>query len=171
MKKKVGSSVPDVPDVNTAESVSGSVKSSSVQKWKSREGSFEKPGQHRPAIPVGFNRPPSLEEQIVRVVRSQITKQTLRERAVELDPDFEDLDRDLSGPQSPHELVSDHELGEMTRWEKVAIDKERAAFDAKAEQWIDRRKAQAQQRKNIEREVKKNQEPVETAPKKGEKPD
>jgi len=52
-----------------------------------------------------------------------------------------DLDRDINRVQSPHELVRDAELGiEVTRWEKAEIDKERAAFDAKAQAYIARLK-------------------------------
>jgi len=143
VKKKSDLPVENVKDVNTDASSVGLKQGGSVPKWRQRPGAFEKPGQHRPAIPVGFSRPPSLEEQIVRVVRSQMSKQTIRDRALELDPDFEDLDKDLDRPFSPHELVHDEQLGEMTNWEKLAVDRERKAFDEKAKAYLERRKARA----------------------------
>lgn len=139
-----------------------------LTKWMRRPGAFEAPKPGGPAMPVGFNIPMSLEEQIARVVRSQISRQTLKTRAQELDPDFEDLDAPIGGHrESPHEVVFDEELGlEMTRWEKAAVDKERAAFDAKARAYLERRKAAKRERKEsapVKEDVKKpaDKKPVE----------
>lgn len=126
-----------------------------MKAWVRRPGAFETPKPGGPAMPVGFNVPMSLEEQISRVVRSQISKQTIKARAQELDPEFDDLDYEAR-PESPHEMVMDDELGlEMTRWEKAAVDKERAAFDAKARAYLERRKARQRAAKNIS-DVKKD---------------
>lgn len=151
MKKKSDMSV-----VNVGAAVGGAVKR--IARWMSREGAFERPSQDKPAIPATMKVPQSLESQVARLVRSQLTQQSVKQRAKELDPDFEDLDSEAR-PFSPHELVTDPELGvEVTRWEKESIDKARAAFDARVQNYIKlqkERRATAPKKEKVKSDVKK----------------
>lgn len=152
-KEKIGNVV---VDTKTGEIVGPARKRPA---WMDRKGSFEIPDQSKPNIPVGFAIPESLEQQIARMVRSQISKQTLHGRAMELDEEFEDLEAEINPLRSPHEVVVDEELGvEVTRWEKEAIDQERKAFDAKAREYAQRAKERAISRKKAAAEVKKKDE-------------
>lgn len=94
--------------------------------WMKRPGAFEKNNGAKRNLPIAFGRPPSLEEQMLRVVRSEIFREGVRRRAANVDPELYVEE----GPTSPHEMVFDKDLGrEMPRWEKEAIDRDRAEFD------------------------------------------
>lgn len=122
--------------------------------WAKRPGAFERPSQEKRRIPVGFHQPESLEAQIARIVRSQVSRVSLQKRAEQLDPEFEDLEYERKA-HSPHELVFDEDTGiEMTRWEKESVDKEREAFDSKAKAYLERRKQRLLSLKKQKPEVK-----------------
>lgn len=75
-------------------------------------------------IPVGFQRPPSLQEQIQRLVRVEISeraseagKETLEESEY-----FGDEEGDFDAPSSPHEVFFHPGLGKyVTRQEERAL--------------------------------------------------
>lgn len=82
-------------------------------------------------LPVKFQRPPTLAEQIARFMgaHERYVAQQGQESPDEVD-DFEIEDEDA--PHSPHELVYDEQLNrELPRFEKEHLDRQRAAFDEK----------------------------------------
>lgn len=82
-------------------------------------------------LPVKFQKPPTLAEQIARHMGA--TQRWQEQHASESPDDALDFgDDDEDEPRSIHELVFDEQLNrELTRYEKMALDKSRAAFDQK----------------------------------------
>jgi len=75
-------------------------------------------------IPVGFQRPPSLQEQIQRLVRVEISERAVNSGAesFEKSEDFGDESDDFDQPSSPHEVFYHPGLGkDVTRTEARAI--------------------------------------------------
>lgn len=87
-------------------------------------------------LPVQFQKPPTLAEQIARHLGAQ--KRWEEQHALETAEDALDFgDDDEDEPTSIHELVFDPELNrELTRYEKAALDKSRARFDAELQKKI-----------------------------------
>lgn len=104
-----------------------------LEKLKKRVGKTEPVDSKPMAIPVGFRRPPTLQEQVQRLIRNEASRYAL-ENGMESFEDADDFEvGDDFEPNSPHELVFDPELGrEMSKDEKRYIDEGRAAFDAAA---------------------------------------
>lgn len=81
------------------------------------------------AIPVKFQRPPTLAEQIARFMGAQQRYAALQGEETPDEADDLEVDDDAS-PESPHELVHDPLLNrEIPRYEKVLLDRDRAKFD------------------------------------------
>lgn len=92
-------------------------------------------------LPVKFQKPPTLAEQIARHMAStQRWQEAHADESPEEAHDFGDDNEDE--PQSIHELVFDPELNqELTRYEKAALDRSRARFDAQLKAKIERDRA------------------------------
>lgn len=85
-------------------------------------------------IPLGFNRPPSIQETIARYMNSAAL---LAERqGMESFEEAEDFDvGDDYDPSSPYELDFDHISGrEMYKGEKQFLDEKRKEFDSYVKQ-------------------------------------
>lgn len=83
-------------------------------------------------IPVGFQRPPSLQEQIQRLVRVELSDRASSEgmETFEESEDFGEDDRD--DPTSPHELHYHAGTGkEVLHSELLSIQKAEREFDKK----------------------------------------
>lgn len=81
-------------------------------------------------VPIGFNRPPTIQEQIAKYVQSAnlLAQQTGYESFEEAE-DF-DVGDDLD-PSTPYELDFDHTTGrEVYKQQKEELDKYRSEFDA-----------------------------------------
>lgn len=97
-------------------------------------------------IPVGFTRPPTLQEQIQRFVRIEASRLAAKEGL----ETFEEADDFAVGddydPSSPYELEFDPDLGkEVTKTEKQHLDQARQQFD---QEIIRRRKGKPPVKKN-----------------------
>lgn len=125
-----------------------------IDKIKKRAG-FTEPVDSKPmAIPVGFQRPPTLQEQVARLVRTEVSRRAA-EQGLETFEEADDFEvGDDFEPNSPHELVFDPELGrEMSKAEKQYIDEGRAAFDAAAKN-APRKKKYAEEEEPIRKKKK-----------------
>lgn len=85
------------------------------------------------AVPVHFKRPPTLQEQIRSMVRSEELRRAASSQGMET---FEEADDFAVGddydPRSPHELVFDPELGkEVSQEEAQVLNTARQEFDHK----------------------------------------
>lgn len=81
------------------------------------------------AIPAGYRRPPTLQEQMARYMAgANLLAQQQGSESFEEADDF-DIGDDYD-PYSPHELAYDQELGkEMPQEVKRQLDQDRAQFD------------------------------------------
>lgn len=111
------------------------------------------------SMPVKFQRPPTLAEQIARFMGAHERFQAQQgEETIEEAEDF-DIEEDDS-PHSPHELVYDEQLNrEMPRYEKMLLDRQRAQFEEKLQQRIreDRVKAEAVNAQKAQKSDEKSQ--------------
>ena len=83
------------------------------------------------ALPVNMKRPPSLQEQIQRLVRSEQLRQMANASDVDTFEEADDFDvGDDYDPTSPWELEFEPSLGkEITKSEKSMLDASRQKFD------------------------------------------
>lgn len=112
------------------------------------------------AVPVGFKRPPTLQEQIARAVRSEQFRAQMESLGMETFAEADDFDvgEDFD-PKTPYEMEFDPDLGkEITHEMKQHLDRERAQFD----QFVKEKQAE------IKRRPKVKEEPKKRAPKKEE---
>lgn len=81
-------------------------------------------------LPVKFQKPPTLAEQIARFMGQQ--ERYAAQQGHETPEEADDFDiPDDDAPESPHELVFDPDLNrEIPRYEKVLLDRDRARFDS-----------------------------------------
>lgn len=101
-------------------------------------------------LPVKFQRPPTLAEQVARYMgaHERYAAQQGHETPEEAD-DFGDDDEDE--PTSPHELVFDSLLNrEIPRYEKTLLDAGRRKFDSELQRKIREDKAAARAAKAAE---------------------
>lgn len=84
------------------------------------------------AIPVRMKRPPTLQEEMARLLRNPAFMGDLRSNGVETIDEADDFDVDEEGEfQSQHELVHDEDLQkEIPKGEKAFLDRNRQIFDA-----------------------------------------
>lgn len=93
-------------------------------------------------LPVKFQKPPTLAEQIARYMGAHDRYQDQGEESPEEADDFGDDDEDE--PRSPHELVFDPLLNrEIPVYEKILLDKGRAKFEAELAEKVKADKAAA----------------------------
>lgn len=86
-------------------------------------------------LPVKFQKPPTLAEQIARYMGAHQRFQDEGEETANEADDFDVEDED--SPHSPHELVYDELLNrEMPRYEKEMLERGRARFDAQLQEKI-----------------------------------
>lgn len=109
------------------------------------------------SLPVKFQQPPTLAEQIARFMgaHERYVAQQGHEHPSEAD-DFDIPDED--SPESPHELVFDAQLNrEIPRYEKEHLDTKRQQFDEALRKKIaeDRKNRELMQRVNQPTEPKK----------------
>jgi len=108
------------------------------------------------AMPVGFSRPPSMQELIARLVDKRFQQQ-LSESGFETIDEAEDFDMpDEFEPSSPHELVVDEHSGrEMHKAQRDELNFSRGEFDKLM-------KAKSKQKKSdfVEEEPKPKKEEV-----------
>lgn len=112
------------------------------------------------AIPVGFKRPPTLQEQIARAVRSEHFKNLMEAADMETFEEADDFDvgEDFD-PMTPYEMEFDPDLGkEITHAEKVHLDRQRDQFDAHMKQKMAEAKSKPKPKKQPKKEAKKNEE-------------
>jgi len=83
------------------------------------------------AIPVGITRPPTLQEQIQRLISNETIKAQLAAQGQETFDEADDFEvGEDYDPQSPYETIFDPETNrEMYKPEKAFLDKQRADFD------------------------------------------
>lgn len=81
-------------------------------------------------LPVDFHRPPTLQEQVRRMIRSERLAQQAAELGYETFEEAEDLDIPEDDMRTPYELEFDPELGkEVLPAQKAELDRARAEFD------------------------------------------
>lgn len=87
------------------------------------------------ALPVNMKRPPSLQEQIQRLVRSEQLKQLAAQQGAESFEEADDFEvGDDYDPSSPWEMEFEPSLGkEITKSEKALLDASRQKFDEMAQ--------------------------------------
>lgn len=80
-------------------------------------------------LPVKFQRPPTLAEQIARFMGANDRLQSMQ--GTESPEEAEDFTDEDDEPKSPHELVYDELINrEIPRFEKELLDRGRAEFDS-----------------------------------------
>lgn len=116
----------------------GKIKKEIVQRVRQWVAKYDEEGREimdstPVAIPVGFRKPETIEEKILRLVKASQLQQTLDANGVETFEEAEDFDvGDDVDPQTPYEMVFDPGLGrEVTRAEKKFMDEGRRQFDPK----------------------------------------
>lgn len=113
-----------------------------LQKLAKRARFTEKVDPKPAGIPVGFQRPPTLQEQVQRFIRHEMS-QAAANGGLETWEEADDFDvGDDYDPSSPHELVFDPELGkEITKDQQRYVAQSRKKFD---EEVVAARKKQAE---------------------------
>lgn len=93
---------------------------------------FEKLDPTPVSIPIGFEKPPSIAEEIRRFIRSYEFEKEMKSQGYETFDEADDFEvGDDYDPHSPYELEFDPDLGkEITREERARLDVERARFDS-----------------------------------------
>lgn len=108
----------------------------SRQKPQMTEKGREKLDQTKQTIPLGFERPETLAEQVARLVRSNSLAQAATAAGYDTFDDYDDFDiEDDVDPSTPYETVFEPGLNkEITRAEKQFIDaqKKRAPLPPKS---------------------------------------
>lgn len=101
------------------------------QKLAERKGRKEYPDPTPVEMAVKFRRPPTLQEQIRQMVRSERLAQEAQRMGADTFEEFDDFDvGDDFDPTSPYETVFDPDLGkDVTRPEKEYLDAHRKQFD------------------------------------------
>lgn len=98
-----------------------------------RSNVTESPDPTPVALPIGYKRPLTLNEQILNMIRSQELRRFAEGNGQETLEEADDFEvGDDFDPQAPYEMDFDHDLGkEITRAEKTYLDAHRNAFDKK----------------------------------------
>lgn len=106
------------------------------------------------AAAVNFRKPPTLAEQIARYMGDH--ERWKSQQGFETPEEADDLEvSDDDAPESPHELVYDEQLNrEMPRYEKMLLDRQRAAFEEKLAQKLNADKAARAAADEAERRLK-----------------
>lgn len=100
------------------------------EKLKKRNNVLENPDPTPMALPAHMKRPPTLQEQIRSMVRSERLAQEALANGFETFEDADDFDvGDDYDPRSPHELVFDPELGEISQDVAREVNETRQNFD------------------------------------------
>ena len=120
-----------------------------IQKLMKRPGFYDKTDPTPPAIPLKWKRPPTLQEQVARMVHSEQFKQYMEREGFETIDEAEDFEvGDDYVPEAPHELVYDHDLGkEVSKREKANLDRDREKFDNYARQELAKKRAAKKEKK------------------------
>lgn len=123
-----------------------------IAKLKKRSGFFDKADPKPTGIPLNFKRPPTLAEQVARLVHSEHFKRQMEQSGFETIDEAEDFEvGDDYVPDSPHELVYDDDLGkEISKQEKRQLDQDRARFDVYVKNTLAERKRKAKEKKQSE---------------------
>ncbi|QXP07974.1 MAG: hypothetical protein [Arizlama microvirus] len=112
-----------------------SIKKAVVKRVKDWVAKFDEEGREIPdptphSLAVGFRKPETIDEKILRLVKSREMQRDLEAQGYETFEDAEDFDvGDDFDPQTPYELVFDPGLGrDVTRAEKAFLDSSRNQF-------------------------------------------
>lgn len=115
-------------------------------------------------LPVKFQKPPTLAEQIARYMGAH--ERYAAEHGEETPEEADDFNvEDEDAPESPHELVYDELLNrELPRYEKVLLDQGRRKFDAELQSKMRADKAAYEAAQKIAAEQQKKSKKKESAP-------
>lgn len=121
---------------------------------------FDEKGRELPdptpiAVPAHFKRPPTLQEQIRSMVRSEELRRLVESRDMETFEEADDFDvgEDFD-PRSPHELVFDPELGKEIPQEVAhELKMSRASFDEEV------KKAKSTPKAKLKKQAKTEEDP------------
>lgn len=114
------------------------------------------------AMPIGFDRPPTLQEMIARATRNELRMMMNEQNEDGLQEELLDDDDAENGPTSPYELVYDEKTGrEVTQEAKAFLDSKRHEFDAYLREQTKKRKAATRANESSGRTAKRKK-PVQT---------
>lgn len=131
---------------------------------KLNERRYEAVDPNPVSLPVKFQRPPTLAEQIARFMGAHQRFQ--EQQGSESPEEAEDFDvEDDESPYSPHELVYDSQLNrELPRFEKEHLDKQRAEFDRLLAQKAAQDRAARQAAESVSRQKMSEKNKAPSAP-------
>lgn len=90
----------------------------------------EKPDPTPVAVPAGFGRPPTLQEQMIALIRSEDFKRSMEAQGFETIDEAEDFETEDFDPSSPYELEFEPDLGrEVTKQERQQLREDKIVFD------------------------------------------
>lgn len=103
---------------------------------------YEKPDPNPMQIPAGFRRPPTLAEQVARLVRSERFMQEARDAGFETFEEAEDfdIDDDPVDPSTPYEPFFDPALGREVTPADILDERKRAHMSSETEKRTEARK-------------------------------
>lgn len=103
---------------------------------KNRATRHEKTDPTPAGVPVNFKRPLTLQEQMLRAIRSEDFRRAMQARGFETPEEADDFDipDDPADPSTPHEMHFEPDLGrEITNAERMVLNEQRKVFDAELE--------------------------------------
>lgn len=114
------------------------------------------------AVPAGFGRPPTLQEQMIALIRSEDFKRSMASQGFETIDEAEDFETEDYDPTSPYELEFEPDLGrEVTKQERHQLREDKKIFDKYAKDMALKAKKQKAEKVKEKPDPSEKKEPKE----------